>query len=309
MANLTENSNHTTQEWSCATRRYGIDEKILIVVLNILLSTAAFFGNILIIAALQTISTSLHLPTRPLFRCLAVTDLCVGLTAQPLLVSYLMSPENSKRCYYLRILFYTIGGYFSAVSCLTLAVISIDRLLALLFGVRYRQVVTLRRVRLIVGLCWFCCGSVVVVFIYSEHVAQTFTSLILLLCVAASSFCYTKIYLTLRHQQNQVEVFVQRGRTTKGGTPLNIARYKKTVSSALWVQMTFVACYLPFAIAVTIFAITGLSTPSFDFAWDVSLSFLLLNSSLNPFLYCWKMKEVRQAVKNTIKRSTAGHVK
>lgn len=303
MANLTGKLNHTTiQEWSCATRRYGIDEKIFIVALNILLSPTAFLGNILIVVALQKVSTSLHLPSRLLFRCLAVTDLCVGLTAQPLIVSYLMSADNSKRCYYFRILFYTIGGYFSAVSCLTLAAISIDRLLALLFGLRYRQVVTLRRVRVVVMICWFCCGSVVAVFIYSEHIAQAFTSLILLLCVVASTFCYTKIYLKLRHQQNQVQDFVHRGRTKKGGTPLNIARYKKTVSSALWLQMTLVVCYLPFGIAVAIFAITGLSTPSFDFAWDVSFSFLMLNSTLNPFLYCWKMKGVRKAVKDTVKK-------
>ena len=302
MANLTEKLNHTTiQEWSCATRHYGIDEKIFIVALNILLSTTAFLGNILIVAALQKVSTSLHLPSRLLFRCLAVTDLCVGLTAQPLLVSYLMSADNSKRCYYLRILFYTIGGYFSALSCLKLSAISMDRLLALLFGPRYGQIVTLKRARVVVMICWFCCGSVVVVFIYNEHIAQAFTSLILLLCVVTSTFCYTKIYLTLRHQQNQVQDLVHQEQTKQGSLPLNVARYKKTVSSALWLQMTFVACYLPFGIAVAIFAVTGLSTPSFDFAWDVSLSCLLLNSTLNPFLYCWKMKEVRQSVRNTIK--------
>ena len=303
MANLTEKSNYTTIiEWYCATRRYGTDEKMFIVALNILLSTPAFLGNILIVATLQKVSTSLHLPSRLLFRCLAVTDLCVGLTAQPLLVNYLMSPENSKRCYYLRILFYTIGGYFSALSCLTLAAISIDRLLALLFGLRYRQIVTLRRVGVIIMICWFCCGSVVLVFMYSENVAQAFTSLILFVCVVASSFCYTKIFLTLRLQRNQVQDFVHRGRTKNGGKPLNIARYRKTVSSALWLQLTLVACYLPFGIAVAIFAMTGLSSTSFDFAWDVSLSCVLLNSTLNPFLYCWKMKEVRQAVKNTVKK-------
>ena len=83
---------------------------------------------------------------------------------------------------------------------------------------------------------------------------------------------------------------------------MNIARYKKTVSSVLWVQLTLVACYLPFGIAVAIFAITGLSTPSFDLAWDLSLSSVMLNSTLNPFLYCWKMKEVSKAAKDVLKK-------
>ena len=29
---------------------------------------------------------------------------------------------------------------------------------------------------------------------------------------------------------------------------------------------------------------------------------VILNSSVNPFLYCWKMREVRQEVKNKIKQ-------
>ena len=304
MANLAENGNYTTvQALRCVPRRYGLYEKIFILAANIPLSGTAFLGNILIIAALQKVSVSFHSPSRALFLCLAVTDLCVGLITQPLLVSYLISIEHSEHCYYLRIIFYTVGALFSAVSGLTLAAISIDRLLALSLGLRYRHVVTLRRVRVIVISFWFCCCSAAVIFIYSEHVQQALASSMVILCVLTSTFCYTKIYLKLRHHQTQVQSHVHQGQQlNEGDTLLNIARYKRTVSSALWVQITLVACYLPFSIAIAIFAITGLSTPSFDFAWDVSSSFLLLNSTLNPVLYCWKMKEVRQAVKNMIKK-------
>ena len=302
MTNLTQDGNCTTiQELYCA-RRYGSYQKIFILAANIPLSVTAFLGNILIIAALQKVSTSLHSASRILFHCLSVTDLCVGLVTQPLFVSYIITTQHSERCNYLKLFLYAIGVVFSAVSCLTLAAISVDRLLTLSLELRYGHVVTLRRVWVVVIIFWFYCSGIAGIYNYNEHVAQAFTSLTLLLCVVTSTFCYTKIFLTLRHQRNQVQDFVPRGRTKNGGKPLNIARYKRTVSSALWLQLTLVACYLPFGIAVAIFAMTGLSSPSFDFAWDVSLSFLLLNSTLNPFMYCWKMKEVRQAVKNTIKK-------
>ena len=40
-------------------------------------------GNVLILIALKNVS-SIHLPTKLFFGCLAVTDLCVGLIVQPL---------------------------------------------------------------------------------------------------------------------------------------------------------------------------------------------------------------------------------
>ena len=301
MTNITETGNCTTiQEFYCV-RCYEPYQKIFILAANIPLSFTAFLGNILIIAALQKVSSSLHSASRILFRSLAVTDLCVGLITQPLFVSYIITTQDSEGCYYLKIFLYAIGVVFSAVSCLTLAAISVDRLLTLSLGLRYRHVVTLRRVRVIVISFWFYCGAIAGIFIHNQHVAQAFTCLTLLLCVITSTFCYAKIFFELRHHQAQVQSHVSKRQTNEGRKPLNIARYKKTVSSAWWVQLTLVACYLPFGTTVAIFAMTGLSTSSFDFAWDVSLSFLMLNSTLNPFLYCWKMKKVRRAAKETVK--------
>jgi len=38
-------------------------------------------------------------------------------------------------------------------------------------------------------------------------------------------------------------------------------------------------------------------------AWDYTMTLLFLNSSLNPILYCWKIKELRQAVKARIRKA------
>jgi len=61
----------------------GRPRHLFILVLNIFLSITASVGNALILVALHK-ETSLHPPTKLLFRCLAVTDLCVGLITQPL---------------------------------------------------------------------------------------------------------------------------------------------------------------------------------------------------------------------------------
>ena len=159
MANLHEDGNHTTtEELFCKEGITDIHQNIFIPALNILLSITAFLGNVLIIVAIPKVS-SLHPPSKLLFRSLASTDLCVGLITQPLyLFSSLMpsSPAHSLRCHYKYsgFLARATGTIFCELSLLTLTAISVDRLLALLLGLRYRQVVTMRRVQVFVVISW-----------------------------------------------------------------------------------------------------------------------------------------------------------
>ena len=122
-----------------------------------------------------------------------------------------------------------------------------------------------------------------------------------LLSLAISIFSYTNILLKLRQHQAQVLAHGQRGQPNQQATPLNIAKYKKTVSSIAWVQFVLVACYVPFGIMVLIVNTSGLSKTR-EIVWFFVVILLYLNSSLNPILYCWKISEVREAVKDTIRQ-------
>ena len=81
---------------------------------------------------------------------------------------------------------------------------------------------------------------------------------------------------------------------------LNIVQYKKVVSSIFWLQLTLVACYAPF-LTVSLLRHTVLSGKTIQGLWLFTATLVYSNSSLNPFLYCWKIREVRMAVKNTAK--------
>ena len=110
---------------------------------NIFLSISAFLGNFLILVALNT-EYSLRLTSKLLYRCLATTDLLIGLVSQPLAATYWMSlvHEHWSLCRYARVAIY-ISNYASClVSLSTLMTISVHRLLALLSGIRYRQIDT-----------------------------------------------------------------------------------------------------------------------------------------------------------------------
>ena len=301
MVNVSKEGNYTiTQEYLCIVG-LGMHYKIVTSALNIPQSITAFLGNALIIVALQKVS-SLHPASRLLLGCLAATDLGVGLITQPIRIALFMSPEHSKLCYYFRILFDTIGTMFCAVSLLTTTAISVDRLLALMLGLRYRQVVTLRRASIFVVSLWLFITAIILVALYDFHIAINIAYVILLLCIGTSTFCYLKIYFTLRQHQTRVQGQAHQRQLDGQGIPMNIARYRKTVSRALWIQMTLLACYLPYGSLTAFIVISGIDKPALNLVWSATISLLLLNSTLNPFLYCWKIREVRQAVKDTVRQ-------
>ena len=101
-----------------------------------------------------------------MFRCLAITDLCVGLISNPVFVAELLSQINEllNSCYYLRRSGRNVSIVFSGVSLLTATAISVDRLLALSLGLRYRQVVTLRRVDAILSCFWLVCVAETLIY-------------------------------------------------------------------------------------------------------------------------------------------------
>ena len=294
---MTEGRNHTAiQEFRCRTGQIEIHQKIIFSAMNIPLCSTAFLGNVLILVALQKVS-SLHPPSKLLLGCLASSDLCVGLVTQPLYISFLMIPGHFRLCHYLNFASFILGILLCGVSLLTLTAISVDRLLALLLGLRYRPKVTLRRVWILVASLWISSVALAMTSFYNVRITAGITGVILLSCVATSSCCYVKIYFTLHHHQAQIGVHVHQ--QNEGRIPLNVARYRNTVCTALCMQISLIACYLPYGIVSALRAVTGLSL---YLAWDVALSLIFFNSTLNPILYCWRIRQVREEVKNTIKQ-------
>ena len=308
MGNSTEYRNATSSEV------FNLATVIIFCSLNILLSITASVGNILILIALRKV-TSLHSPTKLLFQCLAITDLGVGLISQPLYVIYVfLINYNPKLWNIISILHDITWGLsicLSGVSVLTTTALSVDRLLALLLKLRYRHVVTLKRARAVVFCFWLSPVSGIFMFlVWDTNIALTAISVSVMLCIATSLLSYTIIFIKLRLHQATVHPTVQcdvhhHGQPIGGGIPaLRIAQFKRTVTSIGLVQSALVVCYIPFVIVNAILLLNNVLA-NLEVSFIASLVYptlVFLNSSLNPFLYCWRIKEVRQAVKATIKQ-------
>ena len=269
-------------------------------VLNSFFSFTTFLGNALILIALHK-ESSLHPPSKLLLSSLATTDLCVGLFVEPLWVAYRMSVVNEhwNICPHLSVASFVAGYILCGVSAATLTELSVDRLLALLLGLRYRQVVTLKRSYLIVITNWVVVAAFSALSFWNPLINLWLGTIALPLFLIISIFSYTKIFLTLRQHNTQIHSHnVQQPSQTNQP---NIARYKKAVSTAICLQLTLVACYLPHGVVTALRAMSGLSVSVYH-AWIYTTTLIHINSSLNPILYCWRLDEVRQAVKDTIRQ-------
>ena len=266
---------------------------------NVILSVSSLLGNVLILIALEK-DSSLHSPSKLLFRCLSFTDLCVGLIAQPLFIAYLTT--FTKKIWSMCKITGGLSLMASAILCgqsiTTLTAISVDRLLALLLRLRYRQVVTLTRMRRFVIISWIIKLIFVNAYIWNRHIFFIWCVGWILLCLSISTCTYAKIYLTLRHQQAQIKDHLHKNNSTSG---IHVQRFKKTISSALWVHLALLACYIPYTVVTALGAVSGISSSTAT-AWNVAGILVYFNSTLNPVLYCWKIREVRQAVKATIRQ-------
>ena len=268
---------------------------------SILLSITATLGNSLILIALHK-ESSLHPPSKLLYRCLATTDLLVGLVTQPIYAAYWMSVVH-KHWSLCRFSFYATGvtGYvLCTVSMLTLTTISVDRLLAMLLGLRYKEIVTLRRTYIILAIVWVTC-LVNGLFVWLNYSITFWCSLIgISFCLLISIAAYTKIFRALRHHQAQIQDHAQQQPSHPNA--MNMARYRKAVYSALWVQLALVVCYIPLITLRIVISSTKQSSNLLIFL-RIAIILAYFNSTLNPFLYCWKMSGVRRAVKQTIRQA------
>ena len=292
-----------TEELLCSPFLVGGLQSALVsfAAVDILLSITTFLGNSLILVALNK-EFSLHPPSKLFYRCLATTDLLVGLVAQPLRVTYWMSVvhEHWSLCRYAGDAAYITGSVLCGVSLLTMAAISVDRLIALLSGLRYKEIVTLKRIYIIIASFWVLCLVASLCTIFDQRITALYALILIPLSLFISLASCTKIFRTLRHHQAQVQDHIQQQPSQPNA--LNMARYRKAVYSALWVELALVVCYTPRYIVGTVFIYSTKYPSHFVVTMEMATILVYFNSTLNPFLYCWKISEVRQGMKLTIRQ-------
>ena len=119
-----------------------------------------------------------------------------------------------------------------------------------------------------------------------------------MLAAESNDFFLLISYIIRRYQR---EVQDSLGDQTTESAPPNMVVYKKSVRNTLWIHSTLVTCYLPHLV-VSAIMLRSQTSLSILIAQRLTVNLINRNSFLNPILGCWKIKEIRHAVKRTFQK-------
>ena len=85
-------------------------------------------------------------------------------------------------------------------------------------------------------------------FFVSYFITLWYCNIIILSCLVTSIYAYTMIFRFLRCHAYKGQKTVYQGQPNQNLQLRNLAKYKKSVKNALWVQLTLVVCYLPYVV-------------------------------------------------------------
>ena len=262
--------------------------------------TATMLNTVAIYAIRKTSSLSKNL--KALLLSLAVSDLGVGLLAQPMFVAHLMdSKQNNEtnesyNAIYIACLIPT--NFFTYASLFSVAVLCADRFLAIRLHLRYQELVTYKLVAAVVTSIWVTSAliSLIRVFIPKNIMYVSFVIIQSASIITATSLS-VKLYLTLRRHINQIQV-QQVAQNDQGESA---QRKRKSAMGSLYVYLVFIVCYLPNTCVLLIIATNSKRSNSLQHLQFYTLTLQFLNSTLNPLIYYWKMKDIQHTFVGTLR--------
>ncbi|KAL9957544.1 hypothetical protein ACROYT_G039185, partial [Oculina patagonica] len=270
-------------------------------VMNAFSSYTAIMLNILTIYAMRKTS-SLPKPLKTLLLSLAVSDLGVGLLVQPLYIALMVkwlqgNTEHSPTCaMYTASL--TVFCFFSSASFLGILAISVDRFLAIHLHLRYQELVTHKRVVAAVISIWLLSAFLSSITLWTPtSISYVIFAIIDIVCLITTTVLNYKIYIAVRRLTNQIHVLqVQNTQhISQNDEMANVASIRKSAVGTFYVYLVFLVCYLP-QICSYVVVMFSTSRTVRQVLLLCTLTVVFLNSSLNPVIYCLKMRHFRRAV-------------
>ena len=250
-------------------------------------------------------TSSLPKPLKTLLLSLAVSDLGVGLIAQPLHITvYVMEMEqNSKNSLSNKttyIAYITSLNVFTFASFFGVTALSADRFLGIRLNLRYQELVTPKRVLVVVITMWASSAFLSLIrWLIPRNVIYAVFIIVYVSCILTATTLNYKIYKAVRHHANQIQA-LQVQQEAQNGEMENAARVRKFADGTFLVYLAFLVCYLTDVCFLVVVAIHGPNTNTKGLQ-IYAATLMFLNSSLNPLIYSWKMRQIRHTVVNMLR--------
>ena len=266
--------------------------------LNVPLIFTSIAGNALVLAAILR-TPSLHSPSTVFLCFLAISDLLVGFVTQPVYIA-----DELKLNPFLREVVFALTTLTCGVSLGMMAAISVDRFIALHYHMRYASLMNTKRAIYTSATLWLVGILLSCLSHWKKTVFFLVTAVAITICILVSTFSYIQIYRIVRQHQTQIHTQQQAVQNLNVEGDINMMRLKKSAMNTFIYYMFMIMCYTPLLISMLIIAIYPHHWTS---AWNFTDTVCFMNSSINPFLYCWRLSELRTAILKIIRNMLCKH--
>ena len=183
---------------------------------------------------------------------------------------------------------------FTTLSLITLTFIAVERYCAVVFHLRYNEKVTVKRTIIALLSTWITVPLASTLIAIEKLDARDFLlahAIIILAGIFITCLCYFKVFLVLRQHYGQISIQLQALSWQQSAR--NTVHFRRKFSTVLYIVGAFVACYLPYSVAVL---------ARFGQRSRIMVLAVLLggNSCINPLIYFWRIRELREAAKRHI---------
>ena len=263
---------------------------IAVFLVSIPLCVMTLLGNAAILITIFK-TPSLHTPAHILLAGLALSDFAFGFIVQPLLLSIVLSAGYNHdlplATFHLMCSSFNCSAIvLCGVSLGTSIAIALDRLLALRLHLRYAVIVTKFRVIVVLTCIWLFQGFFIPMYFWQVETFGRFIAIKICVVIVVNFAIYLNIHLIVRHHQ----IRIQYQHPEQLANIFSLKRLKNSALNTFLVFIFLLVCSLPFLyvyfndrVSITIHYI--------------AIATIFLNTSFNPFVYSWRLREIRTATK------------
>jgi len=83
---------------------------------------------------------------------------------------------------------------------------------------------------------------------------------------------------------------------------IDIEKYKKSIFTILYILVVFLLSYVPSVCCIAVVGVVDLGSELSLAAVDACTLISFSSSSVNPLLYCWRIREIRHSVKAVVRK-------
>ena len=263
---------------------------IITIIVNGIACPLTLLLNVLVIKAVKT-TPRLRTNSNILLAFLAVTDALTGLFCQPsyilwrVFLLFRLSGSQTVMTFYL-----TSTTVLLMASHLHLMLVTFERLAAIKFTMHYQSFITNDNLKMAVSAIWssaFMCGVITV--LKMNLLLQFIGSLITSSCIFFVALTYVILYHEIRRHQRKIKAQQLPQEEVE-----RFIKESKALKTTLLVVGAVVGYLLPLGFCLVNTVTRLFNTCPINI--PLMQTFAMLNSLVNPLIYCWRQKEMRNVM-------------